>query len=133
MILSNLRENSEIESLFGGACTSEIEGKSILKPRQRPSGILAKCSSAPAFHNSHSHASALYRVRGNNFLCSRTLLGAMCGCTTSQTDVVGIVFGGGAPFITLPSCANLFPILRPESLADTLCKGFELFVPCLRG
>lgn len=133
MIASNSIEYSEIESLFGGACTVLIEGKSILKPKRSPSGILAKRSSKPALRSSRFQASTLYGVNGLSFLSSRASLSAVGGCSASRTYVTCIVFGSGATFFALPACTDLFSVFGPKTFADALGKCLKLIVPRTRG
>jgi hypothetical protein len=59
IMLLNSTENSLTDSLFGGVCTTLIDGKSILKPKRKPEGTLAKRLRTPARCNSYSHTSAL--------------------------------------------------------------------------
>jgi hypothetical protein len=93
MILSNSAGYSLIETLFGGVCTVVMSGKSNLKPKRRPSGILAKRSRMPAHRSSYSQAPALYGVSGHSLLCTRALLSSMLGCSTARTDVASFMFG----------------------------------------
>jgi hypothetical protein len=132
-MLLNSTGCSAIETLLGGTCTAVMDGKSILKPERKPSGILANRSRMPAWRSSYSQASALYGVSGSSLLCTRALLGPMMSCSTAGADVECIVSGGGTAFLSLPGRAYLLSVFGPECFANALCKGFMLLIPCLGG
>ena len=88
-ILLNSPANSTTDSLLGGDCVLLMGGRPMWKPQQCPVTICEYFSVVPALWNASSYASGWYGVRALSFLCLRTPMGSVRGCTTPEQKCLG--------------------------------------------